>query len=54
MDVDSLKIRLLALNELLEQTREDATSSRLQLARIQRQHQNYLDRHELQLQTLNR
>ncbi|KAF7988973.1 hypothetical protein HCN44_007283 [Aphidius gifuensis] len=54
LDIDALKIRLLAMNEVLEQAREDSISSRLQLARFQRQHQNYLERHEVQLQALNR
>ncbi|KAG7202871.1 hypothetical protein KM043_010019 [Ampulex compressa] len=54
LDVDTLRIRLIAMNEVLEQAREDAVTSRLQLARFQRQHQNYLERHDLQLQTLNR
>lgn len=42
------------MTEVLEQAREDAITSRLQLARFQRQHQHYLEKHELQLQTLNR
>lgn len=54
LDVNTLRVRLLAMTEVLEQAREDAITSRLQLARFQRQHQNYLERHELQLQTLNR
>ncbi|XP_008212616.1 sorting nexin-29 isoform X2 [Nasonia vitripennis] len=54
LDVEGLRVRLLALNELLEQAREDAITSKLQLARFQRQHQNYLEKHELQIQTLNR
>lgn len=54
LDLDTLRGRLLAMTELLEQARDDAVTSRLQLARLQRQHQNYLERHELQLQTLNR
>ncbi|CAL1684785.1 unnamed protein product [Lasius platythorax] len=54
LDIDTLRVRLLAMTEVLEQAREDAISSRLQLARFQRQHQHYLERHELQLQTLNR
>ncbi|KAL6258123.1 hypothetical protein P5V15_010042 [Pogonomyrmex californicus] len=54
LDIDTLRIRLLAMTEVLEQAREDAITSRLQLARFQRQHQHYLERHELQLQTLNR
>lgn len=54
LDIDTLRVRLLAMTEVLEQAREDAITSRLQLARFQRQHQNYLERHELQLQTLNR
>ncbi|XP_020280867.1 sorting nexin-29 isoform X2 [Pseudomyrmex gracilis] len=54
LDVDTLRVRLLAMTEILEQAREDAISSRLQLARFQRQHQHYLEKHELQLQTLNR
>ena len=54
LDVGALRVRLLALNEILEQAREDAITSKLQLARFQRQHQNYLEKHELQIQTLNR
>ncbi|KAK0174557.1 hypothetical protein PV327_010316 [Microctonus hyperodae] len=54
LDIESLKIRILAMSEILEQSREDAVNSRLQLARFQRQHQNYLERHEVQLQALNR
>ncbi|XP_024946729.1 sorting nexin-29 isoform X2 [Cephus cinctus] len=54
LDVDALRIRLIAMGEVLEQAREDAVTSRLQLARFQRQHQDYLERHDLQLQTLNR
>lgn len=54
LDVETLRVRLLAMTEILEQAREDALTSRLQLARFQRQHQNYLERHEMQLQTLNR
>lgn len=54
LDVNTLRVRLIAMTEVLEQAREDAITSRLQLARFQRQHQNYLERHELQLQTLNR
>lgn len=54
LDVEGLRVRLLALNEVLEQAREDAITSKLQLARFQRQHQNYLEKHELQIQTLNR
>lgn len=54
LDIDALRVRLLAMGEILEQTREDAVTSRLQLARFQRQHQNYLERHEVQLQALNR
>ncbi|XP_072743387.1 sorting nexin-29 isoform X2 [Anoplolepis gracilipes] len=54
LDIDALRVRLLAMTEVLEQAREDAITSRLQLARFQRQHQHYLERHELQLQTLNR
>ncbi|XP_011636612.1 sorting nexin-29 [Pogonomyrmex barbatus] len=54
LDIDTLRIRLLAMTEVLEQAREDAITSRLQLARFQRQHQHYLEKHELQLQTLNR
>ena len=49
-----LRLRLLALGETLEQAREEAVASKLQLARFRRQHHNYLDRHELQVQTLNR
>ncbi|RLU19370.1 hypothetical protein DMN91_007927, partial [Ooceraea biroi] len=54
LDIDTLRVRLLAMTEVLEQAREDAITSRLQLARFQRQHQHYMERHELQLQTLNR
>ncbi|XP_012272933.1 sorting nexin-29 isoform X2 [Orussus abietinus] len=54
LDVDALRVQLLTMTEVLEQAREDAVTSRLQLARFQRQHQNYLERHELQLQALNR
>jgi sorting nexin-29 len=53
-DVEGLRVRLIALNEVLEQTREDAIASKHQLTRFQRQHQNYLEKHELQIQTLNR
>lgn len=42
------------MTEMLEQAKEDAMTSRLQLGRLQRQHQNYLERHELQIQALNR
>ncbi|XP_014210929.1 sorting nexin-29 isoform X2 [Copidosoma floridanum] len=54
LDVESLRARLSSLNNVLEQTREDALTSKFQLARFQRQHQNYLEKHELQIQTLNR
>ncbi|XP_003706506.3 sorting nexin-29 [Megachile rotundata] len=54
MDVKTLQVRLLAMTEVLEQAKEDAMASRSQLTRLQRQHQNYLERHELQIQTLNR
>ncbi|XP_063983908.1 sorting nexin-29 [Diachasmimorpha longicaudata] len=54
LDVESLRTRLLAMGEVLENCREDAITSRVQLARLQRQHQNYLERHELQVQALNR
>ncbi|KZC06601.1 Sorting nexin-29, partial [Dufourea novaeangliae] len=54
LDVEALRVKLLATNEILEQAREDAVASRSQLARLQRQHQNYLERHELQIQALNR
>ncbi|CAK9822372.1 Sorting nexin-29 [Anthophora retusa] len=54
LDIEGLRIRILALTEMLEQAKEDAMSSRSQLARLQRQHQNYLERHELQTQALNR
>ncbi|XP_054010336.1 sorting nexin-29 [Hylaeus anthracinus] len=54
LDIEALRIKLLATTEVLEQAKEDAVTSRLQIARLQRQHQNYLERHELQLQTLNR
>lgn len=42
------------MTEMLEQAKEDAMTSRLQFGRLQRQHQNYLERHELQIQALNR
>ncbi|XP_057321917.1 sorting nexin-29 [Microplitis mediator] len=54
LDTEALRVRLLAMGEVLEQAKEDAVTSRLQLARFQRQHQNYLERHEVQLQALNR
>lgn len=54
LDVDALRTRLMAMSEVLEQARDDAVTSRSQLARFQRQHQNQLERHELQLQALNR
>ncbi|XP_029046049.1 sorting nexin-29 [Osmia bicornis bicornis] len=54
LDVKALQVRLLAMTEVLEQAKEDAMASRSQLSRLQRQHQNYLERHELQIQTLNR
>ncbi|XP_066599639.1 sorting nexin-29 [Prorops nasuta] len=54
LDVESLRNKLIIMNEVLEMTREDAVTSKLQLTRFQRQHQNHLERHELQLQTLNR
>ncbi|XP_076645255.1 sorting nexin-29 isoform X1 [Halictus rubicundus] len=54
LDVETLRVKMLAMNEILEQAREDAVASRSQLARLQRQHQNYLERHELQIQALNR
>ncbi|KOC65666.1 Sorting nexin-29 [Habropoda laboriosa] len=54
LDIEGLRLRLLAMTEMLEQAKEDAMSSRSQLARLQRQHQNYLERHELQTQALNR
>lgn len=54
LDIEALRVRLLAMTEILEQAKEDAMTSRLQLARLQRQHQNYLERHELQIQALNR
>lgn len=54
LDAETLRVKLLAMTEILEQAKEDAMTSRLQLARLQRQHQNYLERHELQIQTLNR
>ncbi|XP_034946152.1 sorting nexin-29 [Chelonus insularis] len=54
LDINALRVRLLAMSEVLEQAKEDAVTSRLQLARFQRQHQNYLERHEVQLQALNR
>ncbi|CAG5089299.1 Similar to SNX29: Sorting nexin-29 (Bos taurus) [Cotesia congregata] len=54
LDTEALRVRLIAMGEVLEQAKEDAVTSRLQLARFQRQHQNYLERHEVQLQALNR
>ncbi|XP_011308699.1 sorting nexin-29 isoform X2 [Fopius arisanus] len=54
LGIEALRTRLIAMGEVLENSREDAVTSRLQLARLQRQHQNYLERHELQLQALNR
>ncbi|XP_046427849.1 sorting nexin-29 isoform X2 [Neodiprion fabricii] len=54
LDIETLRIRLLALAELLDQAKEDATGSRLQLARFQRQHQDQVERHDLQLQALHR
>lgn len=54
LDADALRVRLAAMNEILDQAREESISSKLQLARFQRQHQNYLEKHELQIQTLNR
>lgn len=54
LDMGTLRVRLLAMTEMLEQAKEDAVTSKLQLARLQRQHQNYLERHELQIQALNR
>ena len=54
LDAEALRAKLLAMSEILEQAKEDAMTNRLQLARLQRQHQNYLERHELQMQTLNR
>ncbi|CAL7950089.1 unnamed protein product [Xylocopa violacea] len=54
LDIEALRMKLLAVTEMLEQAKEDAVSSRTQLARLQRQHQNYLERHELQIQALNR
>lgn len=54
LDIEALRIKLIATTEVLEQAKEDAVASKSQLTRLQRQHQNYLERHELQLQTLNR
>lgn len=54
LDIETLRVKLLAMTEMLEQAKEDAMTSRLQLGRLQRQHQNYLERHELQIQALNR
>lgn len=54
LDAEALRVKLLSMSEILEQAKEDAMTNRLQLARLQRQHQNYLERHELQIQTLNR
>ena len=54
LDIDALRTRVMAMSEILEQTRDDAVASRSQLARFQRQHQNHIERHELQLQALNR
>ncbi|XP_043685961.1 sorting nexin-29 [Vespula pensylvanica] len=54
LDAETLRLKLLTMNELLEQAREDAMTSRLLLNRFQRQHQNFVEKHQLQLQTLNR
>ncbi|KAK2577049.1 hypothetical protein KPH14_005865 [Odynerus spinipes] len=54
LDAETLQLKLLTMGELLEQAREDAMSSRLLLTRFQRQHQNFVEKHQLQLQTLNR
>lgn len=54
LDIDTLRVRLLATSEILEQAREDAIASRSQLVRFQRQHQNYVEKHDMQLQTLTR
>ncbi|XP_043792694.1 sorting nexin-29 isoform X2 [Apis laboriosa] len=54
LDIETLQVKLLAMTEMLEQAKEDAMTSRLQFGRLQRQHQNYLERHELQIQALNR
>lgn len=37
MNVEALRVRLLALNEVLEQAREESITNKLQLARFQRQ-----------------
>ncbi|XP_012265722.2 sorting nexin-29 isoform X2 [Athalia rosae] len=54
LDIESLRVRIMAFAELLEQAKEDAVCSRLQLARFQRQHQDQAERHDLQLQALHR
>ncbi|XP_058795776.1 sorting nexin-29 isoform X2 [Phymastichus coffea] len=54
LNVEALKLRLSALSEVIEQTRGEADSSKIQLARFQNQHQNYIEKCELQIQTLNR
>ncbi|XP_047370641.1 sorting nexin-29 isoform X5 [Vespa velutina] len=54
LDAETLRLKLLTMDELLEQAREDAMTSRLLLNRFQRQHQNFVEKHQLQLQTLNR
>ncbi|XP_043282728.1 sorting nexin-29 isoform X2 [Venturia canescens] len=54
LDINALRTRLIAMSEVLEQARDDAVTSRSQLARFQRQHQNHIERHELQVQALNR
>lgn len=54
LDLETLRVRLLASIELLDQAKEDAVGSRLQLARYQRQNQDQAERHDLQLQALHR
>ncbi|XP_035718997.1 sorting nexin-29-like [Vespa mandarinia] len=54
LDAETLRLKLLTMDELLEQARGDAMTSRLLLNRFQRQHQNFVEKHQLQLQTLNR
>ncbi|XP_014601263.1 PREDICTED: sorting nexin-29 [Polistes canadensis] len=53
LDAEALRSKIMTMDELLEQAREDAMTSRLLLNRFQRQHQNLVEKHQLQLQTLN-
>ncbi|XP_015176940.1 PREDICTED: sorting nexin-29 [Polistes dominula] len=53
LDPEALRSKILTMDELLEQAREEAMTSRLVLNRFQRQHQNLVEKHQLQLQTLN-